>query len=203
MPKFPTRENQILTLANQMCNGFLWHADDFPSVHRIWLYFKRLLYKIAKKTQTEALSQVRLATKAKRESLKSLKKLMKNYLEKSVVDVTGSPEKLAYIGWGPKANPQPTKVPGQPTKLRIITQERRTILLNFDRPAGTVRNYIIERREQSAGSAQFGPWHIVGTALNNEINLTNQPRGVQLEYCIKAANTSGQSAASNTAAVVL
>jgi hypothetical protein len=43
----------------------------------------------------------------------------------------------------------------------------------------------------------------VGSSLNNEINLIDQPRGIQMEYRVKAANIGGESTPSNTAAVVL
>jgi hypothetical protein len=40
-------------------------------------------------------------------------------------------------------------------------------------------------------------------ALDGEIILTGQPRGARLEYRVIAMNAGGQSAPSNTAAVVL
>jgi len=43
----------------------------------------------------------------------------------------------------------------------------------------------------------------VATSLNNEINLTGQLKGLQLEYRVKAVNTGGESNFSNTAAIVL
>jgi len=66
-----------------------------------------------------------------------------------------------------------------------------------------IKNYIVERREQPEGGGEFGPWLIVGTVLNNKINLTDQPQAVQLEYRVKAVNTTGQSNHSNIAAIVL
>lgn len=43
----------------------------------------------------------------------------------------------------------------------------------------------------------------VGIAIESESTIMNQPRGVQLEYRIKAINTGGESVPSNTVAVVL
>jgi len=43
----------------------------------------------------------------------------------------------------------------------------------------------------------------VSTALTNEIELTGQPRNIQLEYQIKAINTGGESPPSNTICAVL
>lgn len=130
---------------------------------------------------------------------------MKNYLKKSEVNVSGDPEKLAYIGWESAASPQPVEVPGQPCNLYSSIQGAGIVLLKWDRPGsgGTVRNYIIEKRQQPAGGGEFSSWEIVATALNNEINLTGQPCGIQLEYRAKAVNTSGESPPSNTVMVVL
>ena len=204
MPKFPKKEVDILALVKQMLAGYQSHAADFPSV--IWLLLapKYFTYTNARKGQIEAHSQLHLATDAKNASLDTLRELMKSCLKKSQVDVAGNPDKLQYIGWGPEAPPSPADLPGQPRNLDAAVQGAGTILLNFDRPAaGTVRNYIIERREQSVGNAEFGPWHIAGTVLETEASLTGQPRGIQLEYRIKAINTGGESMPSNSVAVVL
>ena len=43
----------------------------------------------------------------------------------------------------------------------------------------------------------------VQVAIESETSLTNQPRGPQLEYRVKAINVGGESIPSNTVAVVL
>ena len=80
------------------------------------------------------------------------------------------------------------------------------VLLDFKAPArgsgGNVRTYVIERRQQPEGG-EFGNWRQAGIALETEASLMNQPRGVQLEYRVKAINTGGESVPSNSVAVVL
>ena len=66
-----------------------------------------------------------------------------------------------------------------------------------------MRTYIIERRQQPEGGGEFGKWQQAGIALESEATIMNQPRGVQLEYRVKAINTGGESTPSNTVAVVL
>ena len=129
---------------------------------------------------------------------------MKGYLEKSEVDVTGNPQKLALIGWGPKALPQPVESPGQPNNLRAVLQQKNTLKFQWDRSlsGGRVRNFIIERRHLLADNS-YSLWMVVGTALNTTVNLKNQPRAVRLEYHVKAVNSSGMGMPGNTAAVVL
>ena len=206
MPKFPTRQADILALASQMLAGYQSHAADFPSIGWFALNLRRIRYRNTKKIQGDAFSQSYLASRTKNISLKKLIETMKACLRKSEVDVANNPEKLALISWGPKSAPQPIASPGQPTNLHPVAEGQGMLWLAWDSPAtdsgGPVRNYIIERREQPTGG-EFGAWNIVGTALNNEINLTDQPRGIQLEYRVKAINTSGESMPSNTVPVVL
>ena len=73
--------------------------------------------------------------------------------------------------------------------------------------SGPVRTYVVERGEQPAGD-----WSIASTEGTNavrrvseatEAHLTNQPRGQQLEYRIRAHNLAGTGPPSNTAACVL
>jgi hypothetical protein len=131
---------------------------------------------------------------------------MKNDLKLSEVDVTDDPEKLTEIGWGPKADPQPIIAPGSPTELHPIAEGQGTIWLAWTKPAadsgGPVRNYIIERRQQAQGG-EFGAWSLVSTTYNCEINLTDQPVTVRVEYRVKASNAAGESMPSNSVSVVL
>ncbi|HEW79642.1 MAG TPA: fibronectin type III domain-containing protein [Phycisphaerales bacterium] len=207
MPKFPTRQADIIALANQMLAGYAAHIADFPNANLGMLRGRHHRYWIAKRDRVNARAAAHLATEAKRSKLAELKEVMKNCLRKSEVDVAGNPEKLAQIGWGPKAPPQPTDIPGQPTNLRAIAQGQGELSLKWDRPAGDsgdpVRNYIIERHQQSQNDGQFSQWTLTGTVYQTQINLSNQLQGIQLEYRVKAVNTAGESSPSNTAMVVL
>ena len=148
--------------------------------------------------------EAQVATEQKDAKLTVLTEKMKAELKKSQVDVTNDQQKLALIGWGPKPPPQPADPAGQPSNLRAVTQGQGALSLAWERPSdgGPVRNYIIERRQQSAGG-EIGEWFVVSTSLSHEINLSEQPRGVQLEYSVRAVNTGGESNPSNTEMVVL
>jgi len=211
MPKFPNKEADVVALAEAMIAGYTAHPADFPSIDPLVdlpaLQTALTDYQTNKNSQEDARAQAQLATVTKASTLDALMELMKNDLKLSEVDVVDSPEKLAEIGWGPRQQPQPVAAPGQPTNLHPVAEGQGIVWLEWDRPAagsgGPVRNYIIERREQPAGGGEFGAWAIVGTALNNEANLSDQPRGIQMEYRVTAANVTGESMPSNTAAVVL
>jgi hypothetical protein len=207
MPKFPKRQADILALANAMEAGYIAHLADFPSNDWGFLKVKRLQYTNASNAQTEALAAAQVATEQKDESLTALIDKMKAELKKSEVDVGDNSEKLEYIGWGPKAPPSPADPPGQPRNLDAVMQSAGTVLLDWKAPArgsgGSVRTYVIERRDQPEGGGEFGDWAQAGIALETEAALIEQPRGIQLEYRIKAVNTGGESVPSNTIAVVL
>ena len=207
MPKFPKREADIEALALAMAFGYWNHLADFPSANFFALSGAYSAYNTANKAQTEAVAAAQVATEQKDAKLTALVELMKDELKKSEVDVGDSQEKLEYIGWGPKAPPSPADPPGQPRNLDAAIQGANTVLLDFKAPArgsgGNVRTYIIERRDQPEGGGEFGEWKQVGIALESETTLMNQPRGVQLEYRVKAINTGGESLPSNTVAVVL
>jgi len=207
MPKFPKQEADIAALADAMLYGYAAHAVDFPSADMMGLFFAIKEYRNAKKDQVDALAVAQVSTEQKDARLAELVEVMKDELKKSEVNVGADSEKLEYIGWGPKAPPSPTDPPGQPRNLDAAIQGTNTVLLDFKAPArgsgGNVRTYVIERRQQPEGGGEFGKWRQAGIALETESTLTDQPRGTQLEYRVKAINTGGESMPSNTVAAVL
>ena len=209
MPKFPRSESEVVVLVETMIAGYTAHPADFPSIDPLTdlpaLQAALDGYQADRNGQEDARAQAKIATVTKDAKLDALVELMKNDLKLSEVDVADDPEKLAQIGWGPRQQPQPVPPPGQPNNLHPVAEGQGMLWLAWDRPAngGPIRNYIVERREQPAGGGEFGAWAIVGTALNNEINLTGQPCRVQLEYRVKAVNAGGESMSSNTVAIVL
>jgi len=207
MARFPIAEPDIVALANAMVAGYGVHALDFPSADPIGLMAVLGDYSTAKTAQVDAQAVAQVATEDKDLKIEALEDKMRNELKKSEVDVGIDSEKLEYIGWGPKAPPSAAVIPGQPRNLDPVIQGAGTLFLDWKPPArgtgGTVRTYVIERREQPAGGGVFGDWAQIAIALETETTLTSQPRGPQLEYRIKAVNVGGQSIPSNTAAVVL
>jgi hypothetical protein len=51
--------------------------------------------------------------------------------------------------------------------------------------------YKIERNQQPTGGGASSPWQELTTCYSHEINLADQPRGVQLQYHVAAANHAG------------
>ena len=205
MAKFPNREAEVIALVDEMIAGYLINPSMFPSADVPALQAARGAYGLSKDTQTAAQAQAALATEDKDHKLDTLEDTMRHELRKSEVDTVADPENLKFIGWGPKSQPSPSDRPGQPRGLETVRQGHGILLLDWKRPArgtgGTVRNYVVERREQEGGD--MNEWHPVGTAIETEIRLEGQPRGVSMEYHVKAINVGGQSDPSNTVDVVL
>jgi len=207
MPRFPKRESDVIMLAHAMVSGYTTNPTVFPSADATALQAALDEYGTAKADQLDKQALAEITTETKDHKLDALVDFMKTELKQSEVDVAADPEKLELIGWGPKAPAQPTNPPGQPRNLDPIIQGPGTLFLDWKPPAsgtgGTVRTYLIERREQPAGGGAFSAWHQVGASLTPEAHLTNQPRNQQLEYRVIGVNNGGQSVPSNTAAVVL
>ncbi len=203
--KFPKKESEVISLAQSIQAGLSSHSEDFPSLDPLFLDALIDAYQTAKDSQGNAKSQSILATESKQNALESLQDAMKNMLKKAEVDAAANPDKLYEIGWAPRQKPSDPQVPSLPHDLECIAQGTDDLWLNWQKPAvgsATVRNYIIERR-QADQSGSFGEWQLAASTLDKKVHLENQPKGVQLEYRVKAVNTAGQSTPSNTAAVVL
>jgi len=207
MATFPRTESEVSALAMRMMAGYTAHATDFPNADPTGLSTIFGDYTGAKNTQTDAQAAAQVATEAKDAALEALTEMMTTQLKQSEVDTKDDPEKLEFIGWSPKSPAQPVDVPGQPRNLETIVQGTGALFLDWKSPAhgsgGSVRTYVIERRQQPEGGGEFGQWAQISIAIESEVTLGGQPRGPQLEYRVKAVNTSGQSIPSNTVAVVL
>ncbi len=207
MPQFPRRETDVIVLADAMIAGYTANPTIFPSADTTAMNAAMDAYIAARHDQQEKLAMAQLATEAKETKLEDLETLMGNQLKLSEVDCAADPTQLTLIGWGPRQGPSPSAPPGQPRDLEALKQGPTTVFLDWKAPVrgsgGTVRSYLIERRDQPAGGGEFGPWSQVATALPSEITINDQPRGIQMEYHVIAINTGGQSMPSNIAAVVL
>ena len=103
MPTFPTKEADLVALAETMIAGYTAHGADFPSIDAAALAELQAAldgYQTDKNNQVDTKAQAKIATETKDTKLDDLTELMKNDLKLSEVDVADDPEKLAQIGWG-------------------------------------------------------------------------------------------------------
>ena len=207
MANFPDKEADVVALVQSMIAGYTAHAVDFPSADPIGLQAALSGFLTDNQSQDDAKAQAQIATTTKTETLGSLESLMKDSLKASELDVASDPDKLLEIGWGPKAEPVPILAPDAPSNLVPTYEGPGDLTLQWDKPVHDrnrpVVNYTVERRDEPAGGGEFGDWIFVDMTYKNQIDLTGQPRGIQMEYRVMATNAAGQSLPSNTAAVVL
>ena len=205
MAKFPSKEAEVIELADEMIAGYLANPGVFPSSDVAALQAERSAYGTAKEAQMQAQAQAAMATEVKANKLEGLEGVMHLQLRKSETDTVADPEQLKLIGWRPRSTPEPSDPPGQPQSLKTVKQGQGTLELAWNTAetgtGGKVRNYIVQRRELEDG--QQTAWHTVGIAIETGIKLEGQPRGVTMEYQIVGVNVGGEGDPSNIVDVVL
>lgn len=206
MPEFPKNEADITALAGDMIAGYLAQPALFPHADVAEVQAALAAFEARAYEKQEAHAKAMLATKAKEAAMGALVQVMRKQLRQSEADAAAAPETLEFIAWGPRAAPEAATAPGEPTDLRSVAEDATSVTLKWKSPApgtgGRVRTYVLERREHAPGQA-FSAWHQIGVALSAKAALTDQPRGIQLEYRVIAVNSGGASTPSNVAAVVL
>ena len=202
MPRFPTRDPEILELAQSIAAGLVNSAADFPAPPVAVADIRAALdaAKTALFDVVAARAASEGATVAKQAAIAELSRLMRADLRYAEDAVRYNDAKLTALGWAGKAPRHPVDAPGQARVLEAPTQEENSVTLDWKAPSdgGDVRTYRIERRERDAGD-----WTLVEVSVPSEITLSEQPRGKALEYRIIAVNRSGEGMPSNTVVVVL
>ena len=206
MPTFPRAENDIDTLVQKMIEGYTTHAADFPNADLAGLTAVHDAYVAAVNTLDETRTQEKIAMRAKETTLDALMAKMKIELRQSEVDTKSDPEELGYIGWGPRSGPTPQPPPGEPRHFVCTEQGKGIVAFDWKNPAagdgGPVRSYLVERRDADSAGV-LGDWHQVGVATSTEVRLTDQPRGILLEYRVRGINPAGEGDPSVAQSVVL
>ena len=205
--KFPTNEPAIADLALQIVDGLENNPGVYPdppvtpadlTTLASTANTKKLTVTVAKAAHEETVIE-------KNTAYDSLVTKMKEVIRYCENTVGFSNEKLTLIGWSGRKTPEPTPAPGQPSVFTIVSEGEGTISFEWDAPGldegGKADSYVVERRIK--GETEFGPWTQAGYTFETQIELSEQPRGVQMEYRVSAVNLAGTSVPSNTTAAVL
>ena len=202
MARFPTRENDVTVLAEDMIEGLSQHGDTFPSPPSGPDEVRELLelYKSAREAAAAAEGAARDAHDAKDQALSDLSDKMKANLRYAEITVGQDEGRLNLIGWGPRRTPSSLQAPGRARDLEVVRSGKGWIYLDWKQPVdgGQPAAYKVQ-----CSHPEDGQWRDVGTAIETELLLSNQERGVDLHYHVIAMNRTGQAEPSNIVRVVL
>nr|VFJ93586.1 MAG: Fibronectin type III domain-containing protein [Candidatus Kentron sp. H]VFJ94180.1 MAG: Fibronectin type III domain-containing protein [Candidatus Kentron sp. H]VFK00864.1 MAG: Fibronectin type III domain-containing protein [Candidatus Kentron sp. H] len=203
MATFPREEAKILTLAQEMVDGFNTHTDIYPAPTIGIADFETILAECitAREGAIAAQAAAEEATAIKQKTLQALIGTMKTEIRYAENIVDYDDAKLKLIGWGGPRARTPLTAPGQTRSLTIRHQGEGRITLAWKKPAdgGKVAAYKVQRRERLVA----GSWLDAGVATRTEITLSGQEQGKELEYCIVALNNAGEGEPGNIVTVVL
>jgi hypothetical protein len=202
MARFPSKESEVLVLAQDMAAGLAANAALFPDlpVPLVDLTNAMGAYVIAREAAVAAQAAAEQAFADKLAALEALMDDMKADLRYAEVTVNYDDAKLKLIGWGGRAAKTPLAAPGQCRSLEAPREGEGWLFLDWKEPAdgGAIAAYKIQRRLRPDG-----PWSEAGMAIETEATLTNQERGKEWEYRVLAVNKAGEGDPSNTVMAVL
>jgi hypothetical protein len=202
MAKFPSRENDVTVLAQDMIDGLTEHGSTFPSppVPPDELEAAFQTFKAAREAAAKAEGEARDAHALKDDALQELTDSMKSDLKYAEITVNGEDGKLSLIGWGGRKARSMLAAPGRARDLEVVRSGKGWIYLDWKAPVdgGEPAAYKIQ-----CSHPEEGLWKDVGTAIETELLLSNQERGVDLHYHVIAMNRAGQAEPSNIVRVLL
>jgi hypothetical protein len=202
MARFPKKEAEIAALAEQLYRGLLDNNPTFPQppVHPMLLRMKKLTYQSRHNNFMAARAAAEQSIADKDTALEELINALKSDIRYAENTVNFDDDKLKLIGWSGKDTPTALAPPGETRQLEAPKQGDGWVFLDWKAPAdgGKVSAYKIQRRNRPEGT-----WQEVGTAIETESTLVDQPKGAELEYRIIAINKSGEGSPSNTVMMVL
>ena len=207
MAQFPTKEDEIFVLAGKIHLGLAAHMDVFPDPPYGPVQMGPLLagYQNARMTAFNAHAARSEAMAQKVSALADLTGAVKEIIRYAENVVGSSSAKLELIGWSGRKEPEAMAVPGPPVVLEAAGQGPGTVELSWRKPAsgsgGSVNAYLIERRQMDG--EMFDAWVEVGFSFETVLALPDQPRGVTLEFRVRAVNKAGESLPGNSITVVL
>ena len=120
------------------------------------------------------------------------------------IHVTHEERELNLIGLSNRSAPTPLAPPAQPVTLEAPRYGDGTVYLRWTAPkgGGKVQAFRIQRRELRSDGPDTD-WAVCDMSFITEATLTNQPRGIMLEYRVISANLAGESAPSNAMSVTM
>ncbi len=202
--QYPTREADILRLADDIAAGLAAHTEVFPAPPFSPEDFQQALTEHDGNREGAILARAEAvqSTDMKERSLAKVEDMSKSSIRYAENHTRGDDGKLQLIGWGARRSRTVTimEPPGQVRTLENIREGKDWVFLDWKEPVdgGEVAAYRVQRRQRHSGD-----WLDVGMSVGNEVTLGGQDAGVEYEYRVIAANKAGEGPPSNIVRAVL
>jgi hypothetical protein len=202
--QYPTREADILRLANDIAAGLAAHTEVFPAPPFSPEDFEKALAEHDGNREAAILARASAAqsTDAKERSLARVDDMSKSVIRYAENHTRGDDGKLQLLAWAARRSRTltVTEQPGQVRTLEVIREGKDWVFLDWKEPmeGGEVAAYRVQRRKRDSGD-----WVDVGMSVESEVTLNGQDAGVEYEYRVIAVNRAGEGPASNIVRAVL
>jgi len=202
MVKFPERESEIVTLAQNMIDGLNANKELYPAPVLSPADLETTLNKLkmAQKQFVAARAAVELACADKNAILKELVEQLKSDIRIAESVVKWDDNKLKLLGWGGRAQKTTLPVPGAAYALKATRISPGVVKLSWKRSRGGGKVAAYEVQKFDAVNQM---WQNVATAIETETLLVNQPVEETLQYRVTPVNRTGAGTASDVVRVVL
>lgn len=200
--KFPDAEPEIAALALRVIEGLRELGAELPAppVPADELEARLDRFNSSKTRVVNATTTLREEHALNDRDLEHLVDGAKATLKYAEVVFRDQPERLNQLGWGPRRNGSSLEAPGEVRDIRIVSEGDTWVTLRWNPPVdgGAVGAYQIQRKKKDGGG-----WEDVGGSVGTVQTLSNQPRGIEMDYRVLAANKAGVGQPSATVTVVL
>jgi len=202
MGKFPSRQVEVVALAESVVQGLTGNPAVFPNppVPPAVMMVDLLAVVQAHDEAVAAMAAADQKIEAKNEKLAVLVKKMKDNLRYAENTVDYDDDFLKLLGWSGRAKRKPLVKPGQCGNFRATAEGSNWIELAWEAPTdgGKPAMYRILRRENGTFK-----WTVAETSFETAFRLKDQENGKKMDYCVVASNKAGESGESNIVTAVL
>ena len=200
--KFPEAEPEIATLALRVIEGLKQLGAELPAppVPADELQARLDRFNGSKARVVVATTTLREEHAVNDQDLEHLVDGTKANLKYAEVVFRDQPDRLSGLGWGPRRDGSSLEAPGEVRDIRILGEGDTWVTLQWNPPVDgdAVGAYRIQRKTKEAGV-----WEDVGSSVDTVQTLSHQPRAIEMDYRVVAANRAGIGQPSATVTVVL
>ncbi|MBI4501646.1 MAG: fibronectin type III domain-containing protein [Gemmatimonadetes bacterium] len=124
---------------------------------------------------------------------------MKKDLRYAELETRGKRGKLKQLGWSAPREKAALEPPGEVRDIAIRAEGDTWLVLDWNPPGdgGAPAAYKVQRKKPDSA------WELVATSMELETLVSGQPRGLEMQFRVVAANKAGEGQPSGVVNVVL